>query len=92
VPPEILARKDKIGFAAPHGQWLRACLESEVKPILLSERARRRGILDPAQLENLLARLAAGHLGAGSRVLPLLALEIWFRVFIDGDGAGAPVG
>jgi len=85
LPPEILARKDKVGFNTPVSLWLQTCMDSAVLPLLLSERALSRGIFDPAQLRIALTEHANGKAHIGALVLNWLSLEIWFRLFIDGD-------
>lgn len=87
LPPEIAARKDKIGFRTPMMDWVGPCLDSEVRPLLLSERARSRGIFAPNKIEEALARAARRDEAVAGAVFRWLALEIWFRLYIDGDDA-----
>ena len=89
LPSEILARKDKIGFGTPTDQWIRNCLDSEVRPLLLSSRARSRGIFDSAEIEKALARLAGGDTTIARGIFSWMSIEIWFQVFIDGEGTAA---
>jgi asparagine synthase (glutamine-hydrolysing) len=84
LPAEILGRKDKIGFYTPVGDWLRQFMRTEVRPLLLSACARRRGIFDAVRLEDALARVERGDDTLGEQVFCWLSLEIWFRLFIDG--------
>ncbi len=93
IPEEIRARRDKIGFATPTGKWIAACLDSEVRPLLLSRRCRQRGIFDTARIGALLRRPALENPPTANLVLRWVSAEVWFRVFIDGDGgAGLPGG
>lgn len=89
LPSEILARKDKIGFGTPIDRWIHERLDSEVRPLLLSSRARNRGIFDGAELERALARFAGGDTAIANLVFFWISIEIWFQVFIDGEGATA---
>ncbi len=85
LPPEILARKDKIGFATPVDRWMENCLDSEIRPLLLSSRARSRGIFESAAIEKTLARFAGGDRRFTRLIFRWLSLEIWFQLYIDGS-------
>jgi asparagine synthase (glutamine-hydrolysing) len=87
LPPEILARKDKIGFGTPVAEWIRAGFDAEVRPLLLSSRATSRGIFDPVEIENTLGKFARGETRLGNLIFCWLSLEIWFQMYIDGDAA-----
>jgi asparagine synthase (glutamine-hydrolysing) len=89
LPPEILARKDKIGFGTPVAEWIRAGFDAEVRPLLLSSRATSRGIFDPVEIENTLGKFARGDARLGNLIFCWLSLEIWFQIYIDGDAANA---
>ncbi|MEZ5552622.1 MAG: asparagine synthase (glutamine-hydrolyzing) [Pseudomonadales bacterium] len=81
VPPEIFARKDKMGFPTPLTQWTKGVAKDFVLDTLLSNRVRERGIYNLPALE--------GAIGSerefGRVVWGLLCLELWHRTFIDGD-------
>jgi asparagine synthase (glutamine-hydrolysing) len=79
VPPRILARKDKMGFPVPLHRWVRGRSREFVHDMLLSPRARQRGLFDPCQVE----RLLATEPPFSRRVWGLLNLELWHRQFID---------
>jgi asparagine synthase (glutamine-hydrolysing) len=79
VPPAVLARKDKMGFPVPLQRWFRGNSRDFVCDILLSERARQRGIFDPAAVE---AQLDVER-PFSRQVWGLLNLELWFQQFID---------
>lgn len=82
IPGEILNRKDKMGFPVPLVQWYNNELKNFVQDILLSEKAKQRGIYNMEEIENSLKVE-----GEFSRVTwGLLCLELWFRTFIDGEG------
>jgi len=89
LPSEILARKDKIGFGTPIDQWIDDCLDSEVRPLLLSSRARSRGIFDSAEIEKALARFIGGDTAIAGSIFAWISIEIWFQECIDGEGAAA---
>jgi asparagine synthase (glutamine-hydrolysing) len=87
VPPEILGRK-KMGFPVPVGRWLRGPFWPLVTEFVLGPRATSRGLFDTAALRQLAEehRLAGGH---GDRLWLLMNLEIWQRVFVDGEDTAA---
>ena len=76
-PLAAVARRPKHGFDVPMGAWLRGPLRPLLRDTLGSEKAKQRGLLDPAAV----ARIADAHLagrGDHSRVLfSLLVLELW---------------
>ena len=82
LPPEIFGRRDKMGFPVPLADWARGPLREFVGDILLSPRARQRGLykMDGVQ------RVIDGDHGFGRQLWGLLCLELWFRAFVDGDG------
>lgn len=83
LPPEILSRK-KMGFPVPVGAWFRGPYRHLVDEYVLGGRARERGLFDPAALRTLVARHAAGENHA-ERLWALVTLEMWQRIFLDGE-------
>lgn len=79
VPPAILDRRDKIGFATPEVDWLWS-LESWVEQVLRSETARRIPVLEYAQVEADWRRYAEQRHG-GTIVWRWLNLIEWTRLF-----------
>jgi asparagine synthase (glutamine-hydrolysing) len=93
VLPKSILNRPKMGFPVPFGGWTRGEWNGVVGDVLLDRRARERGIIDPAAVEQLIADHRAGRTQGGDRLWSLLNLELWFRTFIDGDGVqtlGAP--
>jgi len=76
-PLAAIARRPKHGFDVPMGAWFRGPLRDLLRDTLTSEKARQRGLLDPAAV----GRVLEAHLqerGDHSRVLfSLLVLELW---------------
>ena len=91
MPKEILERRDKIGFGTPSGPWFRECMDTLVRPILLSRQVKDRGILDTGKVEKLLTSHAQHRTNIGDSIFRWLSVELWFRLFIDGN-AEAPGG
>jgi asparagine synthase (glutamine-hydrolysing) len=85
VVPDPILRRGKMGFPVPLAGWFRGPFWPVVQEFVLGERARERRLFDPAAL----GRLAEAHrrrLGDHAERLWLLVnLEIWHRLFIDGD-------
>lgn len=82
IPTEIFKRKDKMGFPVPLNQWLLGGKVREfVADILLSDRARQRGLYNSSMVEQTI-----NHESQFGRVVwGLLCLELWHRAFIDGS-------
>jgi len=83
LPEDILDRK-KRGFGTPMGAWLR----NELAPLrhcLLSEEAvQARGLFDSGCVDRLIADHDANRTDGTDRILSLLNLEVWGRIYLDG--------
>ncbi|MEZ4422411.1 MAG: asparagine synthase (glutamine-hydrolyzing) [Gemmatimonadota bacterium] len=84
LPEEILTRK-KMGFPVPVGRWLRGPYRSVVEEFVLSERALGRGLFRPDAVRSIVAEHDAGGGGHDERLWALVNLEIWQRLFLDGE-------
>jgi len=85
VPRAILKRR-KMGFPVPLGSWLKGARRGLVEDLLLGSRALARGIFRPATLKRLVAEHGAGHADHAEKLWLLLNVEMWHRIFIDGEG------
>ena len=81
LPDAIIERK-KHGFGLPLGAWLRRDM-APVRDILLSRRARERGLLRMAVVERLISEHEAGRRDHNRQLWALLTLEEWQRQFVD---------
>jgi asparagine synthase (glutamine-hydrolysing) len=88
VPREILRRR-KLGFPVPFGRWARERFGPSIRRVVLGPRARARGFLDPEPLERLVREHEAGAVDHADRLWLLLNLELWQRIFIDGEDPAA---
>jgi len=82
LPAETLAR-GKQGFGVPLERWFGGDFGRLAREVLLDPRARRRGWLDPAGVE---AVLAGGDLREDRRarqVFALVCLELWAQTWLD---------
>ena len=86
VPREILTRR-KMGFPVPVGRWLRGRFWPVVEQFVLSPRVRARGLFDAGALARLAGEHRCGVADHGERLWLLINLELWMRLFLDGDDA-----
>jgi asparagine synthase (glutamine-hydrolysing) len=84
VPPEIMQRR-KMGFPVPIGKWLRGPFWWLVVEFVLGHRARMRELFCADQLGALAEEHRSGRADHGERLWLLINLEIWQRIFIDGE-------
>jgi asparagine synthase (glutamine-hydrolysing) len=84
VPPTILNRK-KMGFPVPISTWLRGPFWPLLESVVLGERARARGLFDNANVEELAYEHRRGLADHSERLWLLLNLELWQRIFVDGE-------
>jgi asparagine synthase (glutamine-hydrolysing) len=84
VPPAILARR-KMGFPVPVGRWLRGSFWPVVEELVLGLRARDRGFFNPHTLRQLADEHRSGRVRHDDRLWLLINLEIWHRMFCEGE-------
>jgi asparagine synthase (glutamine-hydrolysing) len=84
LPHEVLYRP-KMGFGCPVDHWLRGELKEMAYDLLLSSRATSRGIIKHDVVKTLLDEHCSGSQTHHSRLWPLLMMELWFQMWIDGD-------
>jgi asparagine synthase (glutamine-hydrolysing) len=89
VLPAEVARRPKAGFGVPVSAWLRGALGGPAREVLLSARARGRGIVDPTLAARLLEAHARGE-ERGRELYALLMLEMWLRAVVDPPRAALP--
>ena len=81
LPDVVYKRQDKMGFPVPIDEWFRGPLRDFIGDILLSDRARQRGLYRMDGVERLILK----EQRFGRQIWGLLCLELWHRAFIDGD-------
>ena len=86
VPPAILTRR-KMGFPVPVGTWFSDGFWPIVQEFVLGPRALRRGWFQPPALRRLAEDHRSGRARNGDRLWLLVNLEIWQRIFLDGEDA-----
>jgi asparagine synthase (glutamine-hydrolysing) len=83
LPASIIDRK-KMGFPVPVGAWLRGAWRPLLDEYVIGSRTRERGLFDGAAVDRLVREHVAG-VNHSERLWALLTLEIWARVFLDGE-------
>jgi asparagine synthase (glutamine-hydrolysing) len=84
LPPPILSRR-KMGFPVPIDRWFRGQFSTLVDEFVLGARSVQRRWFEPAALGELVAEHRTGAAAHGHRLWLLINLEIWQRIFIDGE-------
>ncbi|MEO8523687.1 MAG: asparagine synthase (glutamine-hydrolyzing) [Caldimonas sp.] len=82
LPREVLYR-EKRGFGAPIGAWLKSGLADMLESALSRESLLSRGLLEPEPVAQLIADHRANRRDGTDQLLALLNLEIWCRVVLD---------
>ena len=83
LPEEILSRK-KMGFPVPVGSWFRGEWRHLLDEFVTSTRALSRGHFEPDAVRAIVSAHLAGD-NHTERLWSLLTLEIWQRIFLDGE-------
>jgi asparagine synthase (glutamine-hydrolysing) len=82
ILPDAIIDRPKRGFTVPLGRWLRGQLDEFVREVLLSDTCRRRGIMNTAYIERMVAqRQRRGDLDI--HIWTLISFELWCRIFLD---------
>lgn len=88
LPSSILSRQ-KMGFPVPVGRWFRERFRHLVDEFVLGQRALTRGYFDPMLLHQMAAEHHQGRGGHADRLWLLINLELWHRIFIEGEDPAA---
>lgn len=87
VLPDSILHREKRGFGAPMGAWLRAELAPMMRDVLSRESVTRRGLLDPDAVERTIREHEQQRADRTDHLLALINLEIWCRLYLDGQSA-----
>jgi asparagine synthase (glutamine-hydrolysing) len=83
LPADILYRQ-KRGFGAPFGAWLKRELRPLLSCLLSRESVQRRGLLNWEAVRETAALHQDGREDFTDHLMALLNLEIWCRLYLDG--------
>ncbi len=88
LPKEVIYRP-KTGFGAPLRTWLHS--ESKLKPLMMDVLSKdsitRRGLFDAQSVGSLIEQDAKGRVDATYTIFSLMCIELWCRIFLDGNEA-----
>ena len=82
LPGEIIDRP-KMGFGVPLQRWFRGKASEFARDILLSQRARERGLFCPKETARLLDSHVRGPRDFSHKLWVLLFFEMWCRCWLD---------
>jgi asparagine synthase (glutamine-hydrolysing) len=85
VLPDGILHREKRGFGAPMGAWLRAELAPVLRYVLSREAVTRRGLLDPDGVERTIREHEQQKADRTDHLLALINFEIWCRLYLDGE-------
>ncbi len=88
LPTEITERR-KVGFDSPVGQWFKWELKEFLLSFLSRDNVMRSGLLDPDSVLALIGEHLSGRRDYSLQLWSLLALETWFRMYIEDGVADA---
>jgi asparagine synthase (glutamine-hydrolysing) len=82
LPRDILERK-KRGFGTPMGAWLKGDLAPLVRGLLSEAVVNTRDLFHFQEVRKLIAAHEANRIDGTDRLLALINLEIWSRIYLD---------
>jgi asparagine synthase (glutamine-hydrolysing) len=82
LPDEILHRK-KRGFGTPMGAWLKQDLAPLLRHLLSSQAIQSRGLFRADGVQRLMQDHESNRIDGTDRLLALMSLEIWSRIYLD---------
>lgn len=77
--PRRLTDRPKAGFAMPIGEWLRGPLKPWASNLLLPQRLRLEGYLNPAPIDALWHQHLSGRYDHTTRLWPILMWQAWLE-------------
>jgi asparagine synthase (glutamine-hydrolysing) len=85
-----LTHRKKQMFTVPIGEWFKGELADFMKGILLSDRFLSRGIFSPDKVQELISNHIAGKKNHTRILRAMIAVELWYRIFIDQNEVKLP--
>ncbi len=87
---EDLAYRKKQMFTVPIGDWFTTHLQDFIRSVLDSNRFAARGMFNSNTVQHMLNSHLAGTENHTRILRALVAIELWFRIFIDRDSLEIP--
>jgi asparagine synthase (glutamine-hydrolysing) len=82
--PDVILNRPKQGFPVPIALWFRNENKAFVHDLLAPDTIKRRGILEPAAVAQLLSEHDSGFADHSTKIWGLLNIELWHRLYMDG--------
>lgn len=83
--PQSVIDRSKRGFGAPVGYWAENDLRPLVDHLLDPQQVAERGLLNPGAVKQIRSDHARGVSDYTDLIMVLMNLEIWHRLFVDGQ-------
>ncbi len=87
---EDLAYRKKQMFTVPIGDWLSSSLSGFMQSMLCSNQFAARGLFDQAVVQRMVNEHRDGSANHTRILRALIAIELWYRIFIDRDELAPP--
>lgn len=87
---DTLAYRKKQMFTVPIGDWLKTSLAPLMRSLLGSNQFAARGLFDSGAVARMMDEHISGHANHTRILRALMAIEIWFRLFIDAQTLTPP--
>lgn len=85
LPEGVRTRKDKMGFATPEAIWTRTILRDPIQEVITSKSFAERGYVDIKKVQEAFEHHCSEKVNISSTVWRWVNLELWFRIFLDGN-------
>jgi len=85
VTPRAILTRPKMGFPTPVGEWLRGPFWPLAQEFVCGPRALARGLFEAPFVRRLAEEHRSGAAEHGARLWLLVNLEIWQRIFLEGE-------
>ena len=89
ILPDGIINRSKRGFGAPIGAWFKSELSAFLREVLSESSLRRRGLLDPQAVADMIRQHVRQEADRTDHLLALVNLEIWCRMYLDGESPAA---
>jgi len=85
MPEKNRLRTDKKGFPVPSKLWFRKELNEQVREVFNSDCFKKRGYFDTGCVLKMFEEHTSGKEDHTTNIWSILNLELWFRIFMDGE-------